>query len=354
MTTLYIGTYTRGTASQGIYRTVWNARQRAFAPATLAAVADNPSFLIRHGDHLLAVHETADFEGREQGAVAAYACAGSTLRALWIQGTGGADPCHLAASDGVLAVANYSGASVACFDFDDVAGPDGPGGRLRWLTAFEGSSGVPGTRRRQAAPHPHGVYFEGNALWVPDLGQDCVHRLTLDGQADAKQRWRFPPGSGPRQLALATSKTHPNATAAPARVYVLHELANRVDLLEEGVLRQSVSTLANATPAADPSAARSTAGSIALAPEGDVLFVSNRGFDSMATFRVDPGTGHLAEPILTPCDPHPRHFAVLDDVVIVASRDAGTLTAFARVKGVGLGPTLASVEVPAAVCVLPW
>lgn len=363
MTTLFIGTYTRGTASEGIYRTAWNARQRAFAPITLAAVADNPSFLIRHREHVLAVHETGDFQGEAQGAVAAYVPDGSILRLVSLRGSGGGDPCHLAAADGLLAVANYSGASVSCFELTE-AGP----GALRWRARFEGSSGVPGTRRRQSAPHPHGVYFEDGGLWVPDLGLDCVHRLGLDGTADRARRWPVAAGSGPRQLVRGDTA---DGRGAGRRVYLLQELGNRIDVLIDGELWQSVSTLAGGPR---QPASRNTAGSIAWSPERDVLFVSNRGpvisaergsnteadggegrlHHSMAAFRVDPGTGALGHPVVTPCDAHPRHFAVLDDVVIVASRDAGTLTAFARVPGVGLGPTLAAIDVPAPVCVLPW
>ncbi|MFM7120264.1 MAG: lactonase family protein [Gammaproteobacteria bacterium] len=351
MNTLFIGTYTRGTAADGIYRTAWNPQHRAFAPVTLAAVADNPSFLIRAGAHLFAVHETGDFEGQAQGAVAAYALAGAGLRLLAARGTGGADPCHLAAGHGVLAVANYSGGSVACFGLTD-AGL----GALRWRVTFTGSSGVPGTRGRQSAPHPHGVYFEDGALWVPDLGLDCVHRLTLEGAADPDARLRLAPGSGPRQMVWSDAA---DSVQASTRAYVLAELGNRIDLLVDGVVRQSVSTL---PLGGDPVTRHNTAGSIAWSPDRDVLFASNRGPDgghhghhnSLAAFRVDPLTGALADPVVTPCDAHPRHFAVLDDVVIVAARDAGTLTAFARVPGAGLGPTLASIAVPAPVCVLPW
>lgn len=339
MTTLFIGTYTRGTASEGIYRCDWDDAHSRFGTPEPAVAADNPSFLIQHEDSLFAVLETADFDGAAQGALAQYRLAGAgRLEPVALLGTGGADPCHLAANGDRVAVANYSGGNVALFALAQ--------GRLSArtaLTQFEGR----GPRRRQAGPHPHGVYFHGGELLAPDLGLDRIHRLD-PVLGTARGAWQVEPGSGPRQLAID----------AAGRIYLLHELANRVDLLMQGTVVQSLSTLPDdfpfARPAADQEAIVSTAGAVALTDDGRFLLASNRGRDSIVCFPVDPVDGRLQRPAIQPCDPHPRHFLVLGDRVIVASRDAGTLTAFELWPGGALGPAIAQVRCPAPVCVLAW
>jgi 6-phosphogluconolactonase len=326
MTTLLIGTYTRDTGSEGIYRSEWDAASGQFGTPSLAVAADNPSFLIEHQGAVFAVLESGDFDGRAQGAVAEYRFAGDRLEPVIVLGTGGADPCHLAARGDCLAVANYAGASVALFAL--------AGGRLSRRTAVIGFEGR-GRRRRQEGPHPHGVHFHGDELLVPDLGLDRVHRLD-PVLAEPRGAWPVEPGSGPRQLAID----------AAGRCYVLNELANRIDLLVRGDVVQSVSTLPGT------STSESTAGSISFAHDGRYVLASNRGRDSIACFPVDPGSGRLGTPMLHACDPHPRHFLVLGTHVIVASRDAGTLTAFELRSGGDLGPAIAQVRCPAPVCVL--
>jgi 6-phosphogluconolactonase len=338
MTTLFIGTYTRNTGSEGIYRCDWDGASGRFGAPSLAVNADNPSFLIEHQGALFAVLESGDFDGQRQGAVAQYRFAGDRLEPVAVLGSGGADPCHLAVQGDCLAVANYAGASVALFA---LAG--GPLSRRTALVEFEGR----GPRRRQAGPHPHGVYFQGNELWVPDLGLDRIHRLD-PVLAEPRGAWPVEPGSGPRQLAID----------AAGRCYVLNELANRIDLVVRGAVVQSVSTLPDTSEAEGTVAGResvaSSAGSISLALDGRYVLASNRGRDSLACFPVDAGSGWLGPPTLQACDPHPRHFVVLGNQVIVASRDAGTLTAFELQSDGALGPAIAQVRCPAPVCVLAW
>jgi 6-phosphogluconolactonase len=338
MLTLFIGTYTRDTAAEGIYRCDWDPVSGRFAGLRLAVAADNPSFLIAHGASLFAVHETADFSGARQGAVAQYHAAGERLEQVALLGSGGAHPCHLAATGDRLAVANYSGANVALFAF--------AGGLLAERANIVEFAGR-GPHRRQAGPHPHGVYFIGDELLVPDLGLDRIHRLDA-ATGSIRGAWTVAPGSGPRQLAIGGN----------GYLYLLNELANRIDVLRDGSILQSRTTLPGG--AAEPghpgheAVAASTAGAIALTSDGRQVIVSNRGHDSLGCFPVDPGTGLLGPPVFIACDPHPRHFLVIEDRVIVASRDAGTLTAFELWPGGSLGPAVAQIACPAPVCVLAW
>ena len=92
---VYVGTYTGG-SSQGIYLSRFNSTTGALAPAKLVAETDNPSFLAIHPSKrfLYAVNETGQFEGKETGAVSAFAInrKSGTLKLLNQQASQGTAP----------------------------------------------------------------------------------------------------------------------------------------------------------------------------------------------------------------------------------------------------------------------
>jgi 6-phosphogluconolactonase len=101
---------------------------------------------------------------------------------------------------------------------------------------------------------------------------------------------------------------------------------------------------------------QSTVADIHLTPDGRLLFVSNRGHNSLAVFRVqDDGTLEVAghEPVQ---GDHPRNFMVDPDgaFVLVANRNTNNINQFELVGGAEpLQSTGTTLEVPAAIC-LKW
>ncbi|MEZ5557844.1 MAG: lactonase family protein [Pseudomonadales bacterium] len=332
---LLIGTYTRGTGSQGIYRCLWNTTAHRFEDLELAAPADNPSFLINAGAHLFAVSEVNDHLGQPQGAVLAYRRDGPRLSLLQVQPSFGADPCHLGIHQGLLAVANYTGGSLCLLDVDAGAGTGGqhaPLLRPRQLLRLRAAGPTP----RQAGAHPHGAWFRGDELWVPDLGGDRIYRLRA-ATGQVLDPVLVAPGSGPRHLALRGG-----------RVYVIHELSNRVELIEQGRVVQSVPTLPDG-------AWRSATAAIAIRPDGRSLIASNRGHDSLVSFAIDPSGGYLSEPRLHSCGgSHPRDFALTRDGrwLLVANRDSDNLLAMPMGADGRPGAPVAELPCPAPVCIL--
>ncbi|MFU8817273.1 MAG: lactonase family protein [Pseudomonadales bacterium] len=330
MKRLYIGTYTRNTESRGIYCCDWDAASGTFSGLTLAARADNPSFLVAHGSTLLAANEVTDFRGQEQGAVSSYRITSAGLELSAMLPSHGADPCHLAVGDGEVAVANYSGGTVA-----RLALAHGVLTRTRTVVRFAGT----GPHRRQASAHPHGVYYHGGELLVADLGGDCVHRLRQHGNHSLAPL-RVAAGSGPRHLAIAAS----------GRIYVVNELANTVDVLEHGHSVQTVTTL----PAgAAPGSSNSFTAEIALNAAEDRLLVSNRGHDSLVSWPLDAATGRLGEPAFCPTGGRsPRHF-LIDPAgwIIVANQASDSLTTRQLMPDGTFGTAGDSLLVPSPVCI---
>jgi 6-phosphogluconolactonase len=300
--TVFIGTYTRGWAcpppaakgapctSKGIYAASFDVRTGKLSQPTLAAEADNPSYLAVHpsGKFLYAVNEVGDWKGQKTGAVTAYAIEPTgKLRLINQLSSHGEDPCHLSltASGRQLLVANYSGGTVASYLV-------GAGGELT-DGSFLLDAGAHGPHANQDAAHAHFV-IEGpiaGLAYVADLGLDKVllYDLTDGGKLAPHAAQPFaatPPGSGPRHLAL-----HPNGRF----LYTNNELASTASVFARdpatGALTQPPLQTISTIPATHQG--RNDNAEIQLGRDGRFAYVSNRGHDSIATFAVDAATGKL-------------------------------------------------------------
>lgn len=346
---VYIGTYTRGD-SQGIYHFRMNARSGALSAASVSE-ATNPSFLAIHpnGKFLFAVNEVSSFEGRQSGAVSAFAIQpDGSLKLLNQSPSEGGAPCHLVVdhSGRFVLVANYSGGSVAVL-------PIGDDGKLGPATSFiqhEGSSVHP---RRQSAPHAHSINLDAanRFAFAADLGLDKV----LVYQFDAKHGRLTPhtpaaatvkPGLGPRHFAIHPRQRH---------AYVINEMRLTVTGFafdaRQGRLtpQQTISTLP-----ADVEPIGSTA-EVQVHPSGKFLYGSNRGHDSIAVYSIAPETGkltHLGNQSTQ--GKTPRNFGIdpSGKYLLAANQSSNNVVVFRIDPRSGkLSATGTVIDVPAPVCV---
>jgi 6-phosphogluconolactonase len=115
---VYFGTYT-GEKSTGVYVSRLDVASGALTAPELAGEAVSPSFLAVHPSQnfLYAVNEIGNFQGKESGAVTAFAIDRTTgrLTALNQQPSVGRGPAHLVVdkTGRHVLVANYGGGSVA-------------------------------------------------------------------------------------------------------------------------------------------------------------------------------------------------------------------------------------------------
>ncbi len=155
-----------------------------------------------------------------------------------------------------------------------------------------------------------------------------------------------PPGTGPRHLAF-----HPSGRW----LYVTGELNSTLLVYayeaNDGLLRepQALALLPSGW------VGENTASEVALSPDGRFIYAGNRGYDSIAVFRVhdDSGTVTLAGQYPTGGS-FPRHFALdpSGEWLVVAHQKSDTLTTFRvdRESGV-LEWTGQTAQVAAPVCV---
>jgi len=347
---VFWGTYTGG-GSRGIYVSRFDGIRGRLTPPHLCAELPHPSFLslARNGRFLYAVSETGDGRG-SGGQVAGFAVddrAGS-LRPLGQRSSGGDGPCHVStdARGRWLFVANYGSGSVAVLPVDRQGRPGDP----RQVIRHTGSGVHP---ERQRGPHAHQSLPspEGRYVLVCDLGLDQVRvyrwRLWRGALEEAPVSvLATAPGSGPRHLSF-----HPNGPYA----YVVNELDSTLTACRwdgrSGRL-DALQTLSTLPPGVDPST--NTTAEVAVHPSGKWVYVSNRGHDSIAMFRVDPESGRIG--LLGQENTRgrrPRHFALDPDGrwCLVAHQDSDTVVVFRVDARTGrLLYTGHSIRVPSPVC----
>ncbi|MDR3537605.1 MAG: lactonase family protein [Acetobacteraceae bacterium] len=280
----------------------------------------NPSFLITDpARHVLySVHGDSDF-------ASAFSIDGSAgkLRLLGRAATGGKNGVHpaLDPSGRFLIVANYASGTLAVLPVRQ----DGSLADFTQLVALPGEIGP--HRTEQPCAHPHHVVFDpsGRFVIVPDKGVDRVFVLSFDperGQLAITQQVAMRPGAGPRHIVF-----HPHLPFA----FLVNELDSTVATLRwnsrDGILDpvHVVSTLPSDFFGA------STAAEIAITPDGNHVYVSNRGQDGIVRCRFIAAEGRLDVVGWTQANGRDPRFMTLSPSgksLLVASEQGDKISAF--------------------------
>lgn len=280
----------KGGTSKGIYIADWNEATGEIGPLSLAAKADNPTFLVKYphpkGHLIFCVCE----KDKGTGAVCSFLLeTGSrTLKPISAQDTLGNGPTHLSihpSGTGIF-VANYGGGSITSFHVR----PDGSISPAVSHFQYKGHGPNPD---RQEKPHAHSAQIspDGRFLLVNDLGLDriIVYRVnaaTAELTPHEPEYWAAPLGSGPRHIAFHPSQKY---------VYCVNELASNVTTLAWNAKEGTLTSLATVEilPKDFPKN-KAKAAEIAVTHKGDFVYVNNRGSDTIATLKVDPQKGTLS------------------------------------------------------------
>lgn len=306
--TLFVGTY-----SDGFYAMDFESGE-----VIAKAPMPNPSFLSLNGNKVYAVSEMPD----SSAAVYAWRYGGNGFELLGHQPTGFPgqceDPCYVSTDGNRLAVANYSGGTLALYRLS----ADGSIAPLDSLVV----SGTGGPDpARQNSPHVHCAVFtpDGKHLFFSEFSADAIGSVDIVGRiANYQTPARLAAGFGPRHLLFDAAGTH---------LYAIGELSGDVAVFDyaEGrlALRQVVK--------ADQVDARGAA-DIHLSPDGKYLYASLRlQNDGIAIFSV-ASDGSLTPVGYQHTGPHPRNFAITGDWAIVACRDSDEIEIYRRDPASGL------------------
>jgi 6-phosphogluconolactonase len=339
---LYVGTYTDGTKSEGIYLVRMDRRSGELLPVGSINAGANPSFLSIHpnGRVLYAVNEL-----EQAGAVSACAIEPGTgaLTRLNQQPSEGGAPCYVSVdrTGRAALVANYGGGNVALLPLET-------NGALAPAHVVQHTGKGPNAER-QEAPHAHCIIADRSNRFAlaADLGADrvFVYRLDLDGKAlrpsgEAVMR----PGAGPRHIAF-----HPTLPL----VFVANELDSSVATLRFDAGAGTLAPIDTRSTLPAGWTGTNYPADIHVASNGRTLYVSNRGHNSIALFSVTAeGALALAQVVSTEGD-WPRNFALdpTERWLLVGNQRSDSIVVFGRDPETGrLTPTRQRIALPSPVC----
>lgn len=277
--TFILGSYTRK-ASEGIYTIDVNKDTETLENLTLLIQEGNPTYLTRFDNQLYSVATSDD-----QGGLASYDL--TDERAPQHRHTilaDGAAPCYVSydADRELVFSANYHNGTIQCYQVS-------LSGQLELATTiqYEGS----GPHPNQQSAHAHFADLTPDRRLVTcDLGSDRVYTYDVDGDGNLTEVAVFEatPGSGPRHLVF-----HPTQPVA----YLFGELDNTITTLsyhpEDGHFKQvnSYSTLP------EDFVGESSGAAIRISSDGNFLYLSNRGHNSLAVFAIQSVTAESLAPI---------------------------------------------------------
>jgi 6-phosphogluconolactonase len=348
---VYIGTYTNGTKSKGIYVSKLDTETGKLSPPELAAESPSPSFLATHPNEkfLYAVNEAGVYADGT-GGVSAFEINRGTgmLRALGQQSSVGAGPAHLSVDKGGknVLVANYGGGSVAVL-------PINRDGALKSATSLMQHKGHSINEQRQKEPHAHSITTDpaGKFVYVADLGLDWIVIYQLDERKGllnlaSPPNVKVEPGSGPRHFSV-----HPSGQFG----YVINELTCTVSSFtvnsSTGELKP-LETLSALPPKVSIQQGYSGA-ELVIHPSGRYLYTSIRGHNSIALFRIDQNTGKLTYVEHTPTEGNtPRGFGIDPQgrYLVAGNQDSNSVVVFKIDAESGrLTPTGSKIDVAAPV-----
>jgi len=311
----------------------------------------NPTFLGVDPDPnrstLYSIAEETNPDGAKYGLAASYRIdrASGALQLLNKESTTPAPTCHLVLdrSRRSLIVSSYHGGMIGMSPLRSDGGI-GPASDIKQHT---GSSVLP----VQSQPRAHSVTIDcSNRFAVAcDLGLDklIVYRLDLDAcRLIPHHEAKTTPGAGPRHGVF-----HPSG----AFFYVINELnASIIAYAYDGNQGQLSEIQTVPTLPADYEGPNACA-DIHISPDGQFLYGSNRGHDSIVAYRIDAAGGRLSYVEHSSAGgKHPRNFAISPDgrFVLVANRDTDNVAVFRRDEETGrLTTTGSELSVSKPVCI---
>ena len=184
-----------------------------------------------------------------------------------------------------LLTAQYGGGSVALFPLD-------ANGKLGEPTVTEHEGGSKVVDRRQDSPHPHWAGFspDGKYALIPDLGLDQIVIYKVDTKKPAITEHgigQSVPGGGPRHMRFSTDGKF---------IYFLNELSLSVTTFAWDAKKGTAKRLTT-TPAISEKVKAgesfNSAAEILVHPNGQFVYSSNRGHDTVSVYQANPKNGKL-------------------------------------------------------------
>jgi len=325
---LFAGKYTEA-GEKGLYLFDLNLEEGTFKVISESDAGTNPSYfcISKKNGLIYASNEVMNFKGIKGGGVTTLKYDTKTgisekINELAVPNGG---PCYISLSSGddFLFMANYSGGSVAVVKLDDNGIPVS----ITDTIIYEGEEGK--------VSHAHMISCDpaGKRVYVTDLGLDRIVIYNFDPALGRLQQIKngivsLPKGAGPRHFVFSSDGT---------KMYVINELNSTISVFnvdENGKLTsiQIVTTLSEGFKG------ESFCADIHIGNDGDYLYGSNRGENTIVTFRIaSDGTLILAGH--TSCGGDwPRNFVIdpSGKYILVGNQRSGNISLFSIDEETGI------------------
>lgn len=346
MSLLAVGTFTDGfmggAPGEGVHLVQLADGCRSGQVVTVLGGLQSPSYLARHPQLplLYAAERAWSEDDKTTGALATIRLDQTNLSLVDRRRSGGAFSAHVAVSpDGTaLMLANPLGPNIAAFQL----GRDGLPGDAE-TECFEGR----GPRPRQSAPWPHSCWFAPGGKWAfaCDLGLDTISIYTM---IDGLLPLRRAPFTG-AQVSSGAGARHMAVRPDGRFAYVANELDGTICVfaLDEELGTLTITqTIACVDGPSQPCEIVCDAGV-------RYLYVTLRGPEVVAVYRIGPEDGRLTPVQLAPCLGNtPRHIALSPDgdTAIVCNQLSGELVGMAIGTDGLLTPNGLRISIPSPSC----
>ncbi len=226
-------------------------------------------------------------------------------------------PCYISIAPGndYLLVANYGGGSAAVVSLNKNGIPEAVTDTIHFRDVAGGIS------------HAHKIAFDpaGQRVFVTDLGLDCIWIFTLDrltGKLIKSQpgRIELPKGTGPRHFVFNESGT---------MLYIIGELNSTVSVLDLNH-RDSIKVVQTISTLKDGFKGDNACADIHIDRSGKYLYGSNRGENSIVTYRIG-SDGLLTMAGHSDCGGNwPRNFTIdpSGEFMLVANQKSDNIAVF--------------------------
>jgi len=322
----YVGTYTNE-RKEGIHIFESDAESGRMTPVGLIGGFDNPTYLNLSKDKtrlyttmgLPQLGATA-----KNGAVAAYAVQGSTLKLMNYKPVHTTPPCYvqLDKTEQSLIFAEYTNAVAGVYELN----ADGSIADAPPQTVIHEGSGPHPKRQEKAHAHCAEMTPDNRYICIVDLGLDRIKLYDYAARGNGLKEaghlvLRTAAGAGPRHILF-----HSNSKLA----FVINELGNTLSsYFYTGDGFRHIQTI-NTLPA--DFTGQSTTAAVKLNAAGDRVFASNRGHDSIVTYALDAATGTMEQMAVSKLNaPQPRDFELMpgEKFAVVGSQAGNLIQSYA-------------------------
>lgn len=340
MKTFYVASYGKNN-DRGIYIMKFNEETLEMHRVQQIVTQDFPSYMITK-DHVLYVAYKNASSLNDGGGLGSFSIYKDELILNNNYNSSGRSYTHLCVDDSLryIFAANYHIGATASYQLDNKT-------ITQKISAVRHKGLGPDLLKRQTGPHAHyvGITPDKQFVYSVDLGADKVVMYRYNQGVlleDADYTLNILPGSGPRHMIFSQDGRF---------AYLVNEIANNIMVFKYTDGRFSLIQAIHCIPRHFKGF--SSASAIRMTSSGEHLFISNRGHDSIAMYRVNKETGKISLLYMIHTGKDPRDFNIIDDQFLIVGCQGDNLLQILTFDEANekLLMSNSSIELPSPVCI---